>query len=285
MAARHGAMRVVLASLCVALAGCASRPPSQNLQVGGARIAYVQAGSAQPVAVLQAGLGDGKAVWAGLIERVSPHLAVFAYDRPGYGGSSAVPGWPAAPPRDACAVAHELHAVLQAGGQRPPYLLVGHSIGGLYQYAFARLYPAEVVAVLLVDPTHPDHWARLQRDAPASAALLKGLRATVFSEAMRAEFDAQASPGCAAELATRPAPTMPARLLVRADFSLAEKGAFEPVVRSLEAQWPQLLPRLTRRQVDGAGHYIQQDRPDVVADELTALWRQVRPDTQGQKAR
>lgn len=257
-------------AVAVAVAGCASLPPGQTVQVGAGRIAFVQAGTSRPVAVFQSGLGDGKDVWADVVQRVSPGVAVFAYDRPGYGGSSAAP---AAGPRDPCAIAHELHAVLQATGQRPPYVLVGHSIGGLYQYAFARLYPAEVAAVLLVDPTHPDHWARLQQEASGAARLVGAARATLFSAAMRGEFDAQASPACAAELQARPAPLMPVRLLVRADYGLAEKGDFEALMHRLQGDWPRLLPGTARREVAGSGHYLQKDRPGIVAEELQALVR------------
>lgn len=257
-------------SLTLALAGCASLPPTKTLELGGSRIAYAQAGAGRPVAVFQSGLGDGKNVWAAVINRITPDVAVFAYDRPGYGGSSAVP---AAPPRDPCGIAHELHAALQVAGQRPPYVLVGHSIGGLYQYAYAKLYPAEVAAVLLVDPTHPEHWVRMQKEAPASARLVGGLRAAVFGPAMRAEFDAQASSDCAAQLQAAPATTMPVRLLVRSSFGLAETADFETLVRRLETEWPQLMPGATRRQVEGAGHYIQKDRPEVVAEELKSLIR------------
>ncbi len=264
------AMRLLTAFLMLALAGCASLQSGQKgqtVQVGASRIAYLQSGTGQPVAVFQSGLGDGKDVWADVIPRLSPGAAVFAYDRPGYGGSGPLP----AERRDPCAVAHELHAALQAAGQRPPYVLVGHSIGGLYQYAFARLYPAEVAAMLLVDPTHPDHWARMQQEAPGPARLLGAARATLFSAAMRSEFDAQASLACGAELQARPAPLLPVRLLVRSDYGLAEKGDFEALMHRLQAAWPILLPGTTRREVAGTGHYIQKDRPGVVAEELNAL--------------
>jgi len=268
------AMRLLaLLIAAAALAGCASMPPVQALQLGASRVAYVRAGAGQPVAVFQSGLGDGMNVWAEVIRRVAPGTAVFAYDRVGYGGSTVAP---TAPRRDPCTIARELHDTLQAAGVPPPYVLVGHSIGGLYQYAYAKLYPAEVAAVLLVDPTHPDHWVRMQKEAPASARLVGGMRATVFGPAMRAEFDAQASSDCAAQLQAAPATAMPVRLLVRSSFGLAETGAFETLVRRLEAEWPQLMPGATRRQVEGAGHYIQKDRPEVVAEELGALMRGVR---------
>ena len=260
-------MRVFIALTCLLLAACAGGPPPRTLTLGASHIAYQQSGNGPPVAVFQSGLGDGREVWAGVIERVAPELAVFAYDRPGYGQSSAVPS----SARDPCAVAHELHQALRAAGVKPPYVLVGHSIGGLYQYAYARLYPADVAAVLLVDPTHPDHWARMQREAPAAARVAAGMRMAVFTPAMRAEFDAQATPACEAELAAHAAPAQAARLLVRSSFGLAEAGAFEGLVRRLEADWPRLLPGVVRRQVEGTGHYLQKDRPDVVAQELKAL--------------
>ncbi|MBV8037812.1 alpha/beta hydrolase [Roseateles sp.] len=262
-------------SAALAIAGCAAPLPTQTVALGATRIAYLQTGGGPPLAVFQSGLGDGKDVWAAVIRRVVPDVAVFAYDRPGYGDSSAAPAAATAPPRDPCTIAHELHLALQVAGQRPPYILVGHSIGGLYQYAFARLYPAEVAAVLLVDPTHPDHWVRMQREAPAAARIAGGMRMAAFSPVMRAEFDAQALTGCAVELDARPPPILPVRLLVRSSFGLAETGAFESLVRRLEKGWPGLLPGTTRRQVEGAGHYIQKDRPDVVADELLALARAV----------
>lgn len=265
---------LVSLSIPVALAACASQPPSQTVQLGASRIAYVQAGAGQPVAVFQAGLGDVKGVWADVLQRLPPGTAVFAHDRPGYGGSGPLP---AAARRDACSIARELRAVLQAAGQRPPYVLVGHSIGGLYQYAFARLYPDEVAGVLLVDPTHPDYWAHLQRELPGAASYVRGLRATVFGPAVSAEFDDQALPACAAELQSRPATPLPVRLLVRGNYGPWERGALETLLRRLQADWLALLPGATRREVEGAGHLIQQDRPDIVADELKALMQAASP--------
>lgn len=265
--------RQLLTTAVAALSACSAMPPGQTLELGAQRLSYTRAGPVgrSPVVVFQSGLGDGKSVWAEVIGRVAPEMAVFAYDRPGYGQSGNVPVAAAAPPRDPCTTARELHALLRATGVRPPYVLVGHSIGGLYQYAFARLFPGEVAAVLLLDPTHPEHWARMQREAPAAARLVGGLRATVFAPAMQAEFDAQARPECLAELRAAAPPAVPVRLLVRSSFGLGEGEAFQDLARRLEAQWPALLPGATRRQVERSGHYIQKDRPDVVAEELRAL--------------
>lgn len=251
--------------LSLPLWSSATLPDEETAIVGSARISYVRAGTSPATAVFQAGLGDGKRVWAPVIDRVSPSTAVFAYDRPGYGASSAAPG----SPRDPCAIARELNDLLRVAGVQPPYVLVGHSLGGLYQYAFALLYPGEVSALLLLDPTHPDHWATMERRVPARAAVVIGLRNTVFTGAMRAEFDDQT--GCLDALRARPAPSIPVRILVRSRFDRTESGGFESMVRDLEVRWLALLPGATRRQVDGAGHYVQRDEPGVVADELRVL--------------
>jgi pimeloyl-ACP methyl ester carboxylesterase len=77
-----------------------------------------------------------------------------------------------------CTQARELRAGLQAVGVAPPYLLVGHSIGGLYQHAFTRRYPEEVAALLLIGPTHPQHWSTMEREAPALSTFVRTMRAT-----------------------------------------------------------------------------------------------------------
>ncbi len=261
--------RHVLAALAVAtLAGCSTLPPASTLQLGDTRIAVVQRGGGSPVAVFQAGLGDGSAVWSALWERLEPGQPVFAYDRPGYGDSSA-----AKAPRDPCAIAEELHAALKAAHVPPPYLLVGHSIGGLYQAAFAKLYPAETAAVLLLDPTHPEHWATLQREVPAMAGTVSVLRNTAFGAAMRLEFDDQAA--CNTRLAALPAPAVPARLLVRSRYVLLESGAFEAMARGLQQRWLADWPGLQRVEVQGSGHYIQKDRPEAVSSALAQLRSQL----------
>lgn len=137
--------------------------------------------------MLQSGLGDGRATWNTLWPQLTVRHCVFVLDRPGYGDSPSTSA-----PRDPCQAARELHAALRDAHVPPPYLLVGHSLGGLYQVVFAWLYPDETAGLLLLDPTHPEHWATLQRETPKTAAIVTGLRSTLFTPTMRAEFDAQA---------------------------------------------------------------------------------------------
>ena len=221
-------------------------------------------GSTPPPVVFQSGLGDGKSVWASVIQLLPATLSSFAYDRPGYGGSSSRAGR-----RDACTIAQELHEILRATGRRPPYVLVGHSLGGLYQYAFAKLYPEEVSGVLLLDATHPDHWATLQERAEGTAMVILELRDASFSDTAKREFDAQIE--CLAGLRLRGTPRVPAKLLVGGKAEPGEPEGLQALFRELAARWPELMPGMSLSRLEGADHYIQKDCPEVVANEIRAL--------------
>lgn len=246
----------------VLVAGCTTLPPTQFVRLDALRIAWVHTGSETPSVVFQSGLGDGLATWAAVLERLPGNVSAFAYDRPGYGASSPVPREARTP----CVVARELREVLRAADVPPPFVLVGHSLGGQYQYAFARLYPEDVAALLLLDPTHPEHWEAMQREAPGAATAVTGLRKIVFTPAMRAEFDGQSA--CLDGLPPIDG-SIVARVLVRTRFEAVEGSDFRNLVRELERKWMALLPSgASRHPVDGAGHYIQTDQPAQVVAQI-----------------
>lgn len=241
----------------VLLIGCSSEPTTAHQTLGG-KIDYTYIGnSSKSVIIFQAGLGDDKSTWSTIINGLKDSHKVFTYDRPGYGDSTS-----SSMPRDACTIATELRSLLKAENINPPYLLVGHSIGGLYQYAFARLYPNDVAGLVLLDPTHPKHWQRIKKDDPASAKIITFLRATLFSKVMRSEFDDQEK--CLERLDALQPINKPVRLLTRSSFSLGEKGAFEKIVRSLELEWKSLLNANQIEQIENSGHYIYRDQPNKV---------------------
>jgi pimeloyl-ACP methyl ester carboxylesterase len=87
--------------------------------------------------------------WEKVIEGVAPQASVFAYNRPGYGNSDDTGA-----PRDGLTIVEELRRNLQHQGMKPPYILVGHSLGGLYMQLFAKRHPDEVAGIVLVDAVY-----------------------------------------------------------------------------------------------------------------------------------
>ncbi|MDH0867186.1 alpha/beta hydrolase [Mitsuaria sp. GD03876] len=266
-------MSLVLAAVAVAvLAGCASPLPNTgNQRILGGPIVYTKVGHGEPTVVLQSGLGDGRDPWGPVVQALRAGHSVFAYDRPGYGESTATPPTP----RNPCGIATELHGLLQSAGVKPPYVLVGHSIGGLYQYAFSRLYPDEVAGLVLVDATHPMHLRRMQVEVPLMANALDSMSRRVFRGMMQAEFLQQQD--CVDALLPKPRPDVPVRVLTRTSYSPMEQASgFETMVHGLEPNWLPLVGGKALQPVEGAGHYIQRDKPEVVVQAIEEVVREAR---------
>jgi pimeloyl-ACP methyl ester carboxylesterase len=136
--------------------------PGRLMRVDGRQMHLVCAGSAQPnqpTVVLEAGLGESSLTWAGLQPLLARSARVCAYDRVGFGWSAA-----ASEALSATATVEGLRNLLVAAGEQGPYLLVGHSLGGIYARLFAHRYPDAVAGLVLLDPSHEEMVSRLPPD-------------------------------------------------------------------------------------------------------------------------
>ena len=136
-------------------------PGGRFVDVGGHRLHMIESGANQPgpVVVLECGIGGATAAsWGTVRPRVAEFAHVIAYDRAGLGYSP-----PGPRPRDGARLADELHALLERGGLPPPYVLVGHSYGGLIARLFTARYPREVAGVVLLESSHPDQFSGARR--------------------------------------------------------------------------------------------------------------------------
>ena len=133
-----------------------SPAPGQLVDVGGYQLHIHCIGEGSPTVVLEAAAAATSAHWSWVQPDLAPGTRVCAYDRAGMGWSDRGPK-----PRDAHQIASELHTLLTRAGVPGPYVLVGHSFGGLYVRAYAADYPGEVAGMVLVDATHPDLWKHL----------------------------------------------------------------------------------------------------------------------------
>ncbi len=141
---------ILLATL---LSTCASLPNKSTAQIDNRRIEFALTGNGNQTVVFENGLGVTMDWWEKVIPELGGNVNAFAYNRPGYGNSD-----PVASPRDGQHIVEELRQLLTAQQLPPPYILVGHSLGGLYMQFFARLHPDEVSALILVDSTHPEQF-------------------------------------------------------------------------------------------------------------------------------
>jgi pimeloyl-ACP methyl ester carboxylesterase len=107
-------------------------------------------GSGSPSVLIDAGNGSFSLEWTLIQDQLSQSLRVCTYDRSGYGWSE-----PGLLPRDGAKVVSELHQLLQAAGEPGPYLLVGHSLGGVHVRLYAGSYPDEVAGLILIDTAYP----------------------------------------------------------------------------------------------------------------------------------
>ncbi len=127
------------------------QPTGKLVDLGGYRLHLNCTGKSQPTVLLIAGGGDFSFDWALVQPAVSRFARVCSYDRAGVAWSD-----PGPTPRTLRQDAYELHKLLRAAGIKAPYVLVGHSVGGLIARVYAEQYPNEVAGMVLVDATHED---------------------------------------------------------------------------------------------------------------------------------
>ena len=221
-----------------------------------------------PIVVFENGLAGHKEVWNEVVPTITADHAVFAYDRPGVGHSSET-----LRPRDGDTIVEDLRALLQSRHLSPPYVLVGHSAGGLYLQLYARRYPMEVAALVLVDSTHPTQFegdgSMTHRGALSRAAMAVGLHGNA-----QQEFNALSENGRQVLAAPPLTASIPLIILMAPDKSNSAIAAFDSAKR---ADFARLYPSAAMRVVDST-HMIPQDQPQIVIEAIREITKRVAAD-------
>jgi pimeloyl-ACP methyl ester carboxylesterase len=131
-------------------------PPGRLVDVGGHRLHVLDSGKGHPTVVFDAGLPGSVLSWHKVQQELAQLVRVVSYDRAGLGWSD-----PGPEPRTAERIVEELRLLLDRAAVPGPYILVGHSFGGLTTRLFAARYPDEVAGLVLVDPVGPGEWVPL----------------------------------------------------------------------------------------------------------------------------
>ena len=278
-------------------------PPGQFVEVDGLHMHLVCTGQGSPTVVLDSGLSNTWLHWYKVQPVVAKFTRVCSYDRAGLGWSEPRPG-----PRTSKVIAGELNKLLRNAGVAPPFVLVGHSIGGLNMQMYASLYPAEVSGLVLVDSVHADqrrvfgadfkrgsdYWTSVMkrngRLMPFGIPRLRGWCGTSLPD-RRAELRAfdctvQQTRGWLAE--ETGSETSSEEVGATGSFGdlplvVVSRGPTDPAQKPFLAVWYTLQDSLAHRSTrghriiaEGAGHDIHLDRPDVVITAIRDVWDQCR---------
>jgi pimeloyl-ACP methyl ester carboxylesterase len=219
--------------------------------------------------ILEAGLGDTMDVWKDVQPRIAAGCTrTLAYNRAGYEGSE-----PSEGPRDSQTIVAELRAELKRRNIDPPYVLVGHSLGGLYMQYFARNYPKEVAGLLLVDSTH---W----RQGLAGLAVGSSFANTPYAGRtgvrlfmpwiMRREITDSGAAGQQVH-ASPQATGFPTIVLSSTRAPQGETPASRALEADMQDEIASDFPGASHVRVIDAGHYIQRDQPELVVDTARRL--------------
>jgi pimeloyl-ACP methyl ester carboxylesterase len=249
-------------------------PIGQTLEVDGAAVYLDCRGAGSPTVVLDSGLGTGAAGWGFVLLDSAELTRTCTWDRPGIGGSAAIGRHTAA---EAMA---RLRRTLQVAGEPGPFVIVGHSLGGVYARIFAATHRAEVVGAVLVDPFVPDVRPIDEVDIePALRARYdEDLAATYRLIESTEDLDWAATE---ADLAGATLGDLPVELLF-VEQRYRWEGPYDPYEAELIAAWERLVldlssgARLTI--AVNSTHMIQWDKPALVVDAIRRLVEAARGD-------
>lgn len=263
-------------------------PPGEMVVVDGRQMHLLCQGQGSPAVILESGMPGTALGWASVIEDIASFARVCAYDRAGWGWSEAGPE-----PRTISTITRELRDLLRTAQVGPPYVLVGHSFGGLIVQVYASRFPDEVGGMVLIDSSHPNlarrsgsldrmgrvafrlkllaplGIARFLIDVPGGnpesrpssvRAVEKEVLATTRSfQAMASELEGlRESLNQAAE--DRP------RLGRKPLVVLTEGRHKMEFWHAMQEQFTELSDSSEWQVVNGAGHFIHQDKPEIVVN-------------------
>ena len=264
--------------------------PGEMVVVDGRQMHLLCQGQGSPAVILESGIPGASIGWTSVIEDIASFTRVCAYDRAGYGWSES-----GSEPRTISNITGELRGLLRNAGVDPRYVLVGHSFGGLVVQVYASRFPDEVAGMVLVDSSHPDlarrtgnldrmgrvafrlrllaplGIARLMIDVPSGNPESRpgSVRATEKEVlATTRSFWAMASEMAGLRESLNQAAEDRPRLGRKPLVVLTEGRRRMEFWHGMQEQFAELSDSSEWRVVDGAGHFIHQDEPEIVVDAI-----------------
>ncbi|NAS13260.1 alpha/beta fold hydrolase [Poritiphilus flavus] len=253
-----------LLALFLFLTGCSSLDNVQQTSKYGKKMEFVLEGEGAPTLVFETGLGPEMDTWDTILDSLAQHTRVYAYNRPGYGNSNLKDA-----PKNVTEVARQLHANLVAKRVRPPYIVIGHSLGGLYANMFARLYPEETAAVVFIEASHPEQFEYFKNEQDLMYLVLTS---SIENSQRQYELDIVHS----TSESFREAPDFPdipiTVLTAGKPASLGGKRMREKWLE-FQAELAELSTNSRHIIVEESGHYIHRNAPEQTIAEILRLFK------------
>lgn len=260
-------LRIGSVSILLFLTACSTLPTANQTSTLEATHSYVLAGDGNPTVILESGLGDGKESWEPVYVQISEFASVFAYDRVGYGRSRSKNK-----SRDGTTIVKELRATLRALGLAPPFVLVGHSIGGTYMELFARTYPEDVAGVVFVDSRHAD-FTRQCQIADAGQCTPPALLAALLPPGPKRELKF-GEETMQSVMRSGEFPQVPIAVLTSGRQTLST-AKFRGVWQKTQKDLAKLSSHSVHVTCEDCGHYIHKDNPQLVVETIEDVLRSV----------
>jgi pimeloyl-ACP methyl ester carboxylesterase len=246
-----------------------------KIPVGAYKLHIYCIGSGVPAVIMEAGWGDVGDTWSLVQPEVAKYTQACSYDRVGLGSSD-----PGPEPDTYLQAVTDLHILLENAAIKVPYILVGHSLGGMYILLYTHQYPEEVVGLVLVDSSHPDSFERdaaaLPPETPNESESIKFYREWFASAIKDPTLPPELlEPG---SLGNLPLVVITGTNKQRADDLPAELNAkFNQIWVELQKELALLSANSTHIITSKSGHFIQHDEPELVIDAILNLLAEVRP--------
>jgi pimeloyl-ACP methyl ester carboxylesterase len=284
-------------------------PPGRLVDIGGRRLHLIEMGEGSPAVVIIPALGESTLGWLDVLQGAAAETQACVYDRAEIGWSDPPPHWRRTPHT----LAAELHAMLCASGIPAPYVLVGHSIGGIIARRFYAEHADLVAGMLLVDSSHEQQvrrfaeggWRRgpyrYAREAARRQARILGMRRLAVTFGLVRGFDADIDREVPSEYAgahraillSSPQRRVNVREMLMATHAWGQPPELDSIPLTVLTRaggtgeswpvWTQLQDELATLSSDSehlyaqtAGHYVHRDEPDLVVQAIRDLVRRCR---------
>jgi pimeloyl-ACP methyl ester carboxylesterase len=235
---------------------------------GDSTVEMAIAGSGRPAVVFESGFSGTYEYWDEVVAAVSGKTETVRYNRAGFGHSPLNDK-----PRTAEEIAKELGAALSSAKVPPPYILVGHSAGGMYIREFAHLFPRDVAGIVLVDPAPETFYAMLAQDPALWKSMMEQLK--TMPPGAKAQMDANATTVDEVKAAW-PLPHVPVVVIsatkIQPPMFTVER---RKEMTSLQSALVQRIPGARQVEATGCGHNIPGECPSVVSQVVLTMLSKV----------